>query len=91
MNIAELIEELKKYPQHASAVVLFKACSDYSILEADQLKFVAKPRLDASAPHACDMDERFVLRNGQVMRYDPRTWPADEVPEFLSLLIFPGN
>lgn len=88
MNVRELIETLQKYPQDASVAVLYRACSDYSVLEADELTFYPSPGYIGCHPM---LNRQYVLRNNQVIRYDPKTWPKDETPEFLSLLVFPGN
>jgi hypothetical protein len=90
MNVKELIEKLQEYPQDASVAVLYSACSDYSILEADELSFIPAPGIIQNK-NPYPNNRQYVLRNGQVMLYDPKTWPKDEVPSFLNLLIFPGN
>ena len=86
MNVKNLIDKLKTYPQDASVVVLYTACSDYCILEDDALTFIPSPGDVKKWDSA-----QYVLRNGMVMRYDVKTWPKEEVPQFLSLLVFPGN
>ena len=86
MTAKELIEKLQEYPQDTSVVCLYEEYSDYTILDADDLSFVPSPGV--TSPRR---ELQYVLRNGKVMRYDVKTWPKDEVPQFLSLLIFPGN
>jgi hypothetical protein len=39
MSIKELIEHLQQFPQDATAVCVYMMCSDWHILEADQIKF----------------------------------------------------
>ena len=34
---------------------------------------------------------RYVLRHGNIMEYDERTWPPGETPHFVPVLILPGN
>ena len=82
MTVRELIEHLQQYPQDASVCVLYQECSDYSILEADEIHFYKDD------PNS---GRRYVLRNGQVMEYDPKQWPPNETPVFLDTVIFPGN
>lgn len=96
MTNGELIEHLKQFPTDASVVVAYQLFSNYELLDADEIKFhpaPGKPRLMFKNGHwePSGYEAQYVLRNGQVMRYDERTWPKDEKPEFLSILAFPGN
>ncbi len=95
MLVKELIEYLQKLPQDVHVGVLYRAFSEYSLLEEDDMTFIDKPRLDANggyiSPSAASRKERYVYRNGMVMQYDEKTWDKSEKPVFIQMLILPGN
>lgn len=86
MTIKELIEHLQTFPQDAESVCLYRAYSDYSILDADQITYHP-----VGGTSMAREDQRYVKRNGQIMLYNPRTWDKAEVPVFVAIVAFPGN
>jgi hypothetical protein len=85
MSIKELIEHLQQFPQDATAVCVYMMCSDWHILEADQIKFYP-------VSSGKDKNEaRYVIRNGQIMEYNEKQWDSAEKPVFLPIVTFPGN
>lgn len=87
MTVKDLIEHLQQYPQDTVIGVLYQAFSDYSILEPEDIEFLPNGKVKAFSN-----EKRYILRGGRVMEYDERTWDKRQgEPQFISLLIFPGN
>lgn len=84
MNVQELIAYLEKLPKDAVIGIVYRAYSDYSLLEEDELDYYPSGSLQHGR-------KRFVLRNGKIMQYDEKTWDKREVPHFVPILAFPGN
>ena len=97
MLVSELIEHLQKYPKGTMVGVVFRQFSDLVVLNREDIQFIGKADLDAN-PEALSMEAgyrstqlRYVYRNGQLMEYNPQTWDPKEVPNFVPVIIFPGN
>jgi hypothetical protein len=89
MTVQELIEHLQQYPKDAVVGCVFRICSEYEPLQPEMITYHPDgrpPEVWRGTPI-----ERFVLRNGRIMQYDPKTWPPDEVPHFVPVVAFPGN
>lgn len=99
MTVRDLIEFLERLPKDTQIGVVYRACSDLVILEENDLTFTDKAYLDrhglklgeADRAYRNRRNRRYVLRHGKLMEYDERTWPPDEVPHFVPVLILPGN
>lgn len=98
MTTTELIAFLEKLPKDTVVGVVYRCCSDYSVLEESELDFVPAPsneELDESRRTRRyglhNLTGRFVLRQGRIMEYDSRTWDTTETPVFIPLLVLPGN
>jgi hypothetical protein len=92
ITVKELIEHLQKYPQDTVIGVMYRLHSDYEPMELQEIEFYGKAERDSDSNYPrYSRPERYVLRNGRIMEYDPLTWPKDEEPQFIPLLIFPGN
>ena len=90
MNVKELIEHLSQFQQDASVLCAYRACSEYMILEPEEITFHQGGMPDTYYKDG-RFERRWVMRNGQVMEYDPKTWDPNEVPVFLDMVAFPGN
>lgn len=77
MTVRELIAKLQTMPQDAA--VLYRCCSDYSILESGE---IVLRKAD---------DELVALRGGKHMTLTRKQYPANETPVFVDAVIFPGN
>lgn len=94
MIVKELIEYLKKLPKDAQIGVIYQACSDYVILEEEDMAFVPAPtkeELDTPSSNPWKPIRRYVIRHGKLIEYDAKTWDKSEIPKFVPLLILPGN
>lgn len=96
MTNKELIEHLQKFPMDSEVVCVYLCCSDYSMLQAEQITFHTSEEIknkDTERPSWYRMQIRYVKRNGVVMEYDPKTWnkEVDGEPKFLNVIAFPGN
>jgi hypothetical protein len=95
MTVKELINYLQKLPQDTVIGVVYTACSDLSVLEERELVFYDKIDYEINAKQYSSTSslrtKRYVLRNGQIMEYNERTWDPKETPNFVPILIFPGN
>lgn len=92
MTVQDLIAYLEKLPKDSQIGVVFRMHSDYEVLEESDMTFIPSPtkeELDARQPYT--ITGRYVLRNGKLMEYNRLTWPKEEVPNFVPLLILPGN
>lgn len=87
MTVEELISYLQKLPKDTVIGVVYRACSDYVLLEERELEFVSAEGIKEYYQEA----KRYVLRHGKVMEYNPTTWDSSEVPQFVPILLFPGN
>lgn len=88
MTVKELIAYLEKLPGDTQIGIVYMRCSDYQVLDEDELKFFPSGSIQLSRYSKV---RRFVLRNGQIMEYDEKTWDKNEVPNFVPVLAFPGN
>lgn len=88
MTNKELINHLLDYPMDAKVVVVYRACSDYSILTADEIDFHTK-----EIKPAYEHSKRYILHNGTPIEFDEKQWDyaKDGQPEFLDIIAFPGN
>ena len=77
MTVQELITELQQYPPDAQVIYNFQ--SDFAVLEPGEVQLV-----DVAS-------RRLVLRDGRYHRYEPHHWPKDWVPQFVNVVLFPGN
>lgn len=104
MTVQDLIDYLNRLPKDTVIGVVYECCSDLAILEEEELKFVDAKSGDLLTSHVladgreiqvvnpgAKFFERYVLRNGKIMEYDPKTWDAAEKPHFVPVLVFPGN
>lgn len=77
MTVGELIDQLKQYPRNAT--VLYRAFSEFNLLEHDDLEFYPK--------HS----KQVIEHSGKYMvDYDYWTKPGER-PNYVEVLIFPGN
>ncbi len=90
MTRDELIEFLQTFPKDTIIGIVYQLHSDYEIMEKKDIKFYGKVEYDKDR-NEWYKPKRYVLRNGKLMEYDEHTWPVGEVPQFVPLLIFPGN
>ncbi len=88
MTNQELIDHLRTFPPDAE--VVYRCCSEYEILNVEQVKYSAGG-LGQDVPRWCS-PKMFVKRGGHVVTYRIDQWdPKEGVPEFVSLILFPGN
>lgn len=87
MTVKELIEHLQSFPQDSVVGCVYLCCSDYAILEKEDLTYL--PKDEITGPFG--QQHKYVLRNGQITEYNRHTWDPSEVPEFVAVVAFPGN
>lgn len=90
MLVEELIEHLKTFPKDSIAVCVYRAFSDYFILEPEDITYYDKEQ-EKEIRGPFGPTRRYVLRHGKVMEYDEKTWDKSEIPNFVSIVAFPGN
>lgn len=88
MTVEELIVLLQKFPKDSLSVCIYLCCSDYVLLEPIDIKYYDKE--DKVKSHYGKV-HRYVLHNGKIMEYDEKTWDTKEIPNFVSVITFPGN
>lgn len=95
MIVKELIELLQTMPQDAE--VLYTFCSDNTPLEGSQITLYRKDGsvhgrdgelFHKQSPHR---PTRWVVRDGRIHEYVANQWPADWTPQFIDVVLFPGN
>lgn len=98
MTVTDLIRYLEKLPKDTVIGVVYQACSDYSILDENDMIFIDKTRQDEIEERRKTVGwftggqgKRYVVRNGNIMEYDEKTWPKEETPHFVPILVLPGN
>lgn len=98
MTVADLIRFLEKLPRNTKVGVLYRCFSDVAILEEEDMDFIDKAAFDEldekerQGIHLWGSERRrYVLRHGKLMEYDRLTWDPNEKPEFVPVLILPGN
>ncbi len=74
MTVQDLIAKLQTMPP--DAVVIQNYHSDYDLLDDD------KPELWKAEDH------QICLRGGRLIWYNPKQWPDDEKPVFISCVLF---
>lgn len=79
MTVAELVTHLQTLPQDLK--VIYRCCSDYDDLEADEIDVVLAE------------DKKIVKHHNLINTHrDYRSWEHKTmVPEFVSVVVFPGN
>ena len=77
VTVAELIEHLSSLP--GDAPVVFRYCSDYAALTLKEVDL-----------HLAE-DKSMVYRGGRIMGTYPEKQWEDEKPEFVTVVVFPGN
>lgn len=87
MTVSDLIRYLEKLPKDTVIGVVFSIHSDYEILDEQDMTFIGKEERDSGN----ELSMRYVLRAGRIMEFDKRTWPKEEVPNFVYVLVLPGN
>lgn len=91
MTVPELIAYLEKLPKDTVIGVVYRYCSDYEVLNEEDLTFCEDSSIGPSRVYRKD-NKRYVLRQGRIMEYDPKTWDVNEgTPHFVPVLVFPGN
>lgn len=91
MTVQDLIRYLERLPKDAVIGVVYRMYSDLSILDEADMTFADKAYLDENGGAIGYRRRRYVLRNGNIMEYDEKTWPKEETPHFVPVLILPGN
>lgn len=81
MNVAELIEHLKTLPQ--GHLVVYQACSDMNTLQKEEI----------SVTKVCLKCRKWTNMKDTICPYCHLAWLAtqEKVPEFVDVVMFPGN
>lgn len=77
MTVGELIAHLQTFPPDVP--VVYRACSDYWALQAHTIQYRSEESKTA------------VIRNGCVCETFPAAQWGTEVPEYVGVVMFPGN
>jgi len=96
MTAEDLIVYLQKLPKGTIIGCVFLQCSDICPLEEHMLEFFDKAKYDEQASEIrrgrgpwVEIPQ-YIVRNGQIMEYSIHTFPPEEIPQFVSVLVFPG-
>lgn len=87
MTVEELIKVLEGLPKGTLAACVYSCCSEYVLLEPKDITFHEVGIKDPCSTKT----KRYVLRHGKIMEYDENTWDKTEIPNFVSVVAFPGN
>lgn len=78
MTVSELIEKLKTFP--ADTPVIYRRYSDWNELEGREIELVLAS------------ERKVIWREGGYRdMYHPGVWPEGEVPQYVTVVAFPGN
>lgn len=97
MTVSELIAKLQTTPPNA--IVIYRACSDWWVLDEDDVEFVSagesKRLVDdvaASGHPCCVVDGAICYRGGRYCNaYPLAQYPPDEQPVYHDVVTLPGN